>query len=217
MESIYPEGFQENVERYIEAAMADATDDVDCSLSTIQDRGKRMGDFIETYGEPVAEALYIAVEMMACENGYYASGARYIGKYTQRTPVELLCDGGSKNNGAPDSEAYGSYRISTPRGQMTKRLQFERGLTNNQAEYKALIAALEDLLDRVRIGCEDPKEWALIVQTDSQLVIGHLTLNWNVCEGLSGYAVKAVGLLNRFHNWQLNHSPGTEVKRILGH
>ncbi len=86
--------FEEEVERYIEAAMADATDDVDCSLSTVHDRGTKMGDFIETYGEPVAEALHIAVEMMACENGYYASGARYIGKYTQRTPVELLCDGG---------------------------------------------------------------------------------------------------------------------------
>jgi len=209
--------FRENVEKYIKLSIADKTDDVDCSVSTILYRAEGMIYFRETYGDDVAEALNIAVEMMACNFGQQSSGAPYVGDHTPYNEATILCDGGSKNNGSPDSEAYGSYRTTTSRGQITKRLRFERGLTNNQTEYRVLIAALEDLITRLHIGCEDPREWDLTVQTDSQLVIGHLVLNHKVCRGLAEYVVKAAGLLDKFHNWQLTHIPGTEVKKILGH
>jgi len=213
-----PENFREAVEDYVQLSLADKTDDVQCDISTMQDRAEGMIDFAETYGGDVAEAISIVTEMMACDNGFYASGARYIGDFTKMQQVNILCDGGSKNNGSPDSVAYGSYITNTPKGQFTGRLKFERGRSNNQAEYAALIASLEDFLNRLRIGGEDPKEWDLTVQTDSQLVIGHLTLNWCVGDGqLMPYVVKAMDLVRKFHNWQLNHIPGTEVKKILGH
>ncbi len=53
----------------------------------------------------------------------------------------IIFDGGSRNNGSPKAEAYGSYQITTATGRSeTKRLQFSTGTTNNKAEYKSLIA-----------------------------------------------------------------------------
>jgi ribonuclease HI len=53
----------------------------------------------------------------------------------------IIFDGGSRNNGSPGAEAYDSYQTTTATGRTeTKRLQFSTGTTNNEAEYKSLIA-----------------------------------------------------------------------------
>jgi ribonuclease HI len=59
-----------------------------------------------------------------------------------------MLDGGSRHNGSPNAEAYGSYQLAMTGKQETKCLQFSRG-TNNEVEYMALIAALEDLTGRI--------------------------------------------------------------------
>jgi ribonuclease HI len=61
----------------------------------------------------------------------------------------IIFDGGSRNNGSPDAEAYGSYHIKTAAGRgEIKRIQFWKGTTNNETEYKSLIVALRELMGR---------------------------------------------------------------------
>ena len=59
----------------------------------------------------------------------------------------VVFDGGSLGN---PGQGYGSYEIAGPDGTVTARqVQFGNDMTNNQAEFRAVIAALEDLLERV--------------------------------------------------------------------
>ena len=88
----------------------------------------------------------------------------------------ITCDGGSLNNGSVNSHGYGSYMINAP-GNLgeIKRLQFGKGVTNNEAEYMALIDALETISNAFIAAGANLKEIILTVQTDSQLVIGQLS------------------------------------------
>ena len=62
----------------------------------------------------------------------------------------ITFDGGSKNNGTPDAQGYGSYQINTRTGQsVIERLEFGPGVTNSEAEYHALIGGLVDLVERI--------------------------------------------------------------------
>jgi len=47
----------------------------------------------------------------------------------------------------------------------------EEGLTNNQAEYKAIIMVLQDI-----------EEDNLVIYSDSQLVVNQLNHKWNINE-----------------------------------
>ena len=59
----------------------------------------------------------------------------------------VFFDGGSLGN---PGKGYGSYEIAGPDGTVAARqVQFGNDMTNNQAEFRAVIAALEDLLERV--------------------------------------------------------------------
>jgi len=203
--------FREDVEDYVQLSLADKTDDIQCDISTMQDRAEGMINFADTYGGDVTRAISIVTEMMACDNGFYASGARYVGDYTERMQVNIICDGGLEKSSSSDSQAYGSYQINTLRGQFTGSILLERSLTNDQAKYKAFNTSLEDFLNRLRIGDEDPKEWNLTIQTDSRSIVGHLTFNWCVHDGeLMPYVVRAADLVCKFHRWQVTHLPGTE-------
>ena len=52
------------------------------------------------------------------------------------------------------------------------RLDFGRGVTNNEAEYRTLAAALEDLVGRIQRAGRSPSDYSLLVHTDSQLMVG---------------------------------------------
>ena len=90
----------------------------------------------------------------------------------------IIFDGGSKNNGSPNSQAYGSYQLSVAGKQDTKRLQFPTGTTNNEAEYKSLIAALEDLIGRIQRANRPVGEYTLEIRGDSALVINQVQGTW---------------------------------------
>jgi len=76
-------------------------------------------------------------------------------------------DGGCLGNeGYGVRKAYGS--ISD--GETIVRLQFADARTNNEAEYRILIALLEKLI-RNRVHPQKPQ---IEIYTDSQLVVGHL-------------------------------------------
>jgi hypothetical protein len=53
----------------------------------------------------------------------------------------LTVDSGAPNQGSADSAGYGSFRLEARTGQKQMiRLDFGRGVTNNEAEYQTLIA-----------------------------------------------------------------------------
>ena len=93
----------------------------------------------------------------------------------------LSTDGGSAANGSAESLGYGSYFLVCRSGQKKMvRLDFGRGVTNNEAEYRTLIAGLKDLFGRIQRAGTSPSGYSLLVHTDSQLMVGQLTQGWKV-------------------------------------
>jgi ribonuclease HI len=125
----------------------------------------------------------------------------------------VVFDGGSLGN---PGKGYGSYEITGPEGTVAARqVQFGNDMTNNQAEFRALIAALEDLLERV-----GPRAATLsvAVRGDSQLVIRGLSGEWRVKHpGLQPLHQRAADLLRRFKNVDLAWHPRRESVRTFGH
>jgi len=76
----------------------------------------------------------------------------------------------------------------------TVRLDFGRGVTNNEAEYRTLIAGLKDLVGRIQRADKSPADYSLLVHTDSQLMVGQVT---HLClrpKCRQGWQVKAANL-----------------------
>ena len=129
----------------------------------------------------------------------------------------IVCDGGSRGNGSAN-EAYGSYHLATrdDRGQ-TVRLDLGTG-TSNQAEYQALMSALKDLSGRIQRAARSPSAYSLLIQTDSQLVVGQLKHGWKVkAAHLRPLVDEAAGLLKLFGRCDLVKVPRDEIVRVLGH
>ena len=125
----------------------------------------------------------------------------------------VVFDGGSLGN---PGKGYGSYEIAGPDGSVAARkVQFGNDMTNNQAEFRAVIAGLEDLLERV-----GPSASALsvAVRGDSQLVIRGLTGEWRVKHpGLQPLHRQAADLLRRFKRVDVAWHPRRESVRTFGH
>lgn len=136
---------------------------------------------------------------------------------TEKRPGYILVfDGGSRGNPGP---AYGSYRIQIvgrPAG-APERLTLGRG-TNNEAEYKTLIAGLEAVQGRVRGDGESLSDVEIEVRGDSLLVIEQLRGRWKVRNArMRQLNEKAAGLLLPFGRVRLVHQPRRTSVRILGH
>jgi ribonuclease HI len=85
-------------------------------------------------------------------------------------------EGGTASSGAADSLGYGTYCLQARTGQKQMvRLDFGRGVTNNEAEYRILIAALKHLVGRIQRTGKSPSAYSLLVHSDSQLLVGQLT------------------------------------------
>jgi ribonuclease HI len=125
----------------------------------------------------------------------------------------VVFDGGSLGN---PGKGYGSYEITGPDGTVAARqVQFGNGMTNNQAEFRAVIAALEDLLERVGPRADS---LSVAVRGDSQLVIRGLSGEWRVKHpGLQPLHQRAADLLRRFRNVDLAWHPRRESVRTFGH
>jgi ribonuclease HI len=125
----------------------------------------------------------------------------------------VVFDGGSLGN---PGKGYGSYEITGPEGTVAARqVEFGNDMTNNQAEFRALIAGLEDLLERVGPRADT---LSVAVRGDSQLVIRGLTGEWRVKHaGLQPLHRQAADLLRRFDNVDLAWHPRRESVRTFGH
>jgi ribonuclease HI len=131
----------------------------------------------------------------------------------------ITFDGGSRNNGSAKSEAYGSYKISTATGRTEIiRLTFPAGATNNEAEYKSLIAALEDLIGRIQRANRPVGEFSLEIRGDSALVLNQVQGTWKTKkEHLRPLRDRAQALLALFKEVEFVWQPREESVEVLGH
>ena len=128
-------------------------------------------------------------------------------------------DGGAAANGTADSFGFGSYHLESRTGQKQMvRLEFGRGVTNNEAEYQTLIAGLKDLVGRIERAGKSASDYSLLVHTDSQLMVGQVIQGWQVkAAHLRPLVDEAKGLVQAFGRCDLVKVPRDEIVRVLGH
>jgi ribonuclease HI len=125
----------------------------------------------------------------------------------------IVFDGGSLGN---PGRGYGSYRLRLGDGPWSAAVRLELGsrVTNNEAEYRTLIAGLEDLVARL----PDPANATVEVLGDSQLVLNQVAGRWKVRAGnLVADHARARLLLARFGQAHLVWQPRAESVALLGH
>ncbi len=135
----------------------------------------------------------------------------------QRNAAEytIIFDGGSRGN---PGEGYGSYQLRTRTAQQIVRLTFGDNITNNEAEYGTLIAALKDVVARIIAEGRDPQSSSLAVRGDSQLVIYQVTGKWKVkTPHIRTLHRDATTLLNRFGATDIQWQPRAKSVHTLGH
>lgn len=124
-------------------------------------------------------------------------------------------DGGSRGNPGP---SYGSYVLFRDGRELLRRHRDFGRHTNNEAEYLALIRALEDTLATLRGMGVDPAQETLEVRGDSQLVLSQVRGTWKVHEPRMGrLRDQARQVLARFGRHTLVQVPREENVRVLGH
>lgn len=134
------------------------------------------------------------------------------------TDYTLIFDGGSLGN---PGRGYGSYRVKRNGDgkQKVRRLEFGDHVTNNVAEYRALIAGLEDVAAMVKDAGKGTGDYSVQVLGDSKLVVEQVAGRWKVrAAGLKQLRDRAAALLASFGResgiqWQ----PRSASVRALGH
>jgi len=129
-------------------------------------------------------------------------------------PIVVYVDGGCRNNGCPDSIAYGSFKVFY-RGELKRSVEFDLPdcETNNQAEYASLVQAALYLEG-------EPKRLSapVVIKTDSQLVVGQLTHGWKVKdEELKHWYLNLKPFFTRNPNIHLEKVDRSEIAKVLGH
>ncbi len=134
----------------------------------------------------------------------------------ERAEFEVVFDGGSLNN---PGRGYGSYRLRGPGGESRiERLSFGDGVTNNEAEYRALIHALEDLLEELARQGRAAESVRLVIRGDSQLVLNQVAGRWKVTRpNLAPLNQRARELVGRFGQVELLWHPRLHSVQVLGH
>jgi ribonuclease HI len=129
----------------------------------------------------------------------------------------ITFDGGSQGNPGP---GYGSYELTRERDGKSSmmRLDFGRQMTNNEAEYEALIAALQGLVERIETAEKPPGDFSVEVRGDSALVIHQVEGTWKTKDDRMRILRNRVRkLLARFKAHRLVLQGREESVRILGH
>jgi ribonuclease HI len=128
----------------------------------------------------------------------------------------LTFDGGSKGN---PGLGYGSYEIRTCDGRYrVERLEYGDHITNNEAEYRTLIAGLRDILATLRRDGKDPKSYRVQVRGDSQLVIRQLNGEYKVRHaGMRALHALVQSEAQHFNSVIFNWHARANSVRTLGH
>lgn len=128
----------------------------------------------------------------------------------------IIADGGSRGNGTANAEAYGSYQIVVgTRVYGPYRLTFDKGDSNNSAEYKALLAAVRHV---AHYASPHQAEYSIEIQMDSQLVLNQVQLAWKCKhEHLRVLRDRVREVLAPFAKVEFTYIPEGLMKAILGH
>jgi ribonuclease HI len=131
-------------------------------------------------------------------------------------PIVVIFDGGSRGN---PGQGYGSYALRWPgQQQQIVQLRFGDRVTNNEAEYDTLIAALEAIGQRLEDSGAAPKTAKVEARGDSLLVINQVKGLWEAKEQrLQVRRDRVRELLKNFGSWQLNHHGREHSVETLGH
>ena len=122
----------------------------------------------------------------------------------------LVFDGGSKGN---PGLGYGSYAVIVGQKTTLTRLEFGDGVTNNEAEYDTLIAALQALID-----AGSAPNTALEIRGDSQLIIYQVLGKWKAKDArMRARRDRVRALLPHFKSHRLILQPREHSVRVLGH
>ena len=135
---------------------------------------------------------------------------------TRDTPYIVTFDGGADPN---PGKGYGSFHIASPTGQeLLERRDYSgngRPMTNNQAEYRTLIEALQFL--KQKLGDRAPVEHVR-VHGDSQLVINQVQGKWKVRqEELKPLRAEAANIGSSFGSVAYHWHRRDNSVRLLGH
>lgn len=130
--------------------------------------------------------------------------------------ISIVFDGGSKGN---PGEGYGSYQLLWPGTQpQVVRLRFGDRVTNNEAEYDTLIAALDAVMKRLEDNHADPTGARIDIRGDSLLVVNQVMGKWQCKEERMQERRDHVrALLKRFGQWRLSHHDRSNSVKALGH
>lgn len=125
----------------------------------------------------------------------------------------IVFDGGSRGNPGP---GYGSYVIFDQLGSGTPvRLTFDGEMTNNEAEYNTLLAALRDLRQRSALFTD---QLAIKILGDSLLVINQVKGEWKVKEPrLRTLRDQVLAELRHLKVYRLAYQPREDTLKVLGH
>jgi ribonuclease HI len=129
-------------------------------------------------------------------------------------PYRIVFDGGSLGN---PGRGYGSYEIVQGEEvvQAVDRMEHGNNLTNNQAEYMTLIAALKSLA--ADLGAHS-READVEIFGDSQLVVKQINGEWKVKHANMAPLVKeARELFKAFRSCKISWHPRAKSVERLGH
>ena len=124
--------------------------------------------------------------------------------------IVVAFDGGARPN---PGRGYGSFRWRMSDGKWSppERLDFDDGVTSNQAEYRTLIAALKKMREQF------PGE-NIEVRSDSQLLVRQMTGEYKVRnEKLKSLWEQARELARQFASIKWSWHPREESVRLFGH
>ena len=127
---------------------------------------------------------------------------------------EIVFDGGSLGN---PGKGYGSYVISLNGDvfEAVDRMDHGDRLTNNQAEYMTLIAALRSLSESLG---ERSKQANVQIHGDSQLVVKQINGEWKVKHANMVPLVReARELFKAFRSCKISWHPRAKSVERLGH
>ncbi|OHD26160.1 MAG: hypothetical protein A2Y38_23870 [Spirochaetes bacterium GWB1_59_5] len=131
--------------------------------------------------------------------------------------ITVWIDGGCKRNGMPDAQGYATVRIKG-HDDKTWPIELSTAKTNNEAEFGALLSAL-DLLSAL----QDHPGHQVEIRTDSQDLIGWVMLNWKIktdhprLERLRGVAIDGILELMKYADVDLVKADRDEIVQMLGH
>ena len=129
----------------------------------------------------------------------------------------IVFDGGSQGNPGPGYGSYAVVRRGRKKPRLT-RLDFGRQMTNNEAEYEALIAALEGLASEIEADRSAPGNSTVEIRGDSTLVVRQVEGSWKTKSPRMRVLRNRVReLLAGFGGHRLVTQGREESVRVLGH